>query len=114
MGKTGSKKNNLTKLNKFIKLVDENHRPLAENIYDRLKFMVDTLAGLEQQIEEEGAVIKNVNGNGFLTVSEHPAQKSYNTMIGRYNALMKTLIDIIPDGAKQNDEFLEFVRGNSK
>lgn len=114
MNETSKRKTNLNKLKRIIKTVDDNHRPLAENIFERLQFMVFTLSDLEKQIEEEGAVIKNINGNGFETVSEHPAQKSYNTMIGRYNALIKTFIDIIPDGVKQNDEFLDFVGGKIK
>lgn len=114
MSGASGKRTNLSKLKKIIKAVDENRRPVAENIYSKLLFLDATLAELEQQIKDEGAVIELVNGNGFKTIAEHPAQKSYNTMIGRYNALIKTFIDIIPDGARQGDEFLDFVSGRSK
>lgn len=114
MSETSGRKRSLAKIRKIIKLVDDNHRPIAENIFERLQFMVETLYCLEEQITDEGAVIRNINGNGFETISEHPAQKSYNTMIGRYNALVKTIIDMVPDGAKQSDEFIEFVSGRSK
>lgn len=114
MSEKSKKYTNICELKKLLDLVDENRRPIAENIFKRLKFVDKTLTDLEKQIKKEGAVITFTNGNGFETVSEHPAQKSYNTMLGRYNALVKTFLDIIPEGQKSTDDFLEFVSRVSK
>ena len=101
----------IDKLKNAIELIGENRKPIAENIFQKIKFMNETLIKLEKQIQDEGAVIKAVNGNGFETISEHPAQKSYNTMIGRYNGLIKTLIDMIPENEPAEDEFMKFING---
>ena len=47
-------------------------------------------------------------------MSEHPAQKSYNTMINRYTALMAKLIDMLPEESKANDELLNFIGGGKR
>ena len=102
----------LRAIKKLLKLVDKNRQPVAKNLFERLQFMAETLCVLEEKIQKEGAIIEMVNGNGFKTVAENPAQKSYNTMIGRYNAVMKTFIDILPEAAQDTDEFTKFVRGS--
>nr|WP_294682477.1 hypothetical protein [uncultured Anaerotignum sp.] len=97
----------------IVQAMDANHQKVAEKILQRLRFMESTLKNLERQIDEEGAVIVSKNGNGFETIGEHPAQKSYNTMIGRYNALIKTFMDLIPDGAPEQDALMEFIGGGA-
>lgn len=48
------------------------------------------------------------NGNGFEVVQEHPASKTYNTMIRNYNGIIKTLIEHIPEDAEE-DEFTKWL-----
>lgn len=96
-------------LEKLVKSVDESKKPVAESILKRLLFMLKTLSELENIIETEGAVFKSKNGNGFNMVMEHPAQRSYNTMIGRYNALVKTFVELMPKDSGGGDELLEFL-----
>lgn len=110
MARKKVKKEDISEFEKIIEYIDENSKPVAKNLLDRLKFMNGTLMQLEEQIKSEGAVIKGLNGNGFETVTEHPAQKSYNTMIGRYNALIKTFMELIPK-AEQHDDFIDFISG---
>lgn len=111
MGKT---KQDLRTLEELLEFIPENHKPIAKELLLRLKFMKTTLNKLQTQIRKEGAVIEAVNGNGFKTKTEHPAQKSYNTMIGRYNALVKTFTELVPEGEGAEDPFLEFVSGGKK
>ena len=103
-------KHDIKDLKQLLELIDENRQPVAKKLLSRIKFMDATLNKLQSQIKREGAV----NGNGFKTKTEHPAQKSYNTMIGRYNALVKTFIDLIPTGSGGDDELLSFLRGGKK
>ena len=49
------------------------------------------------------------SGNGFETYSEHPAQKSYNTMIRNYNATLKQLADLAPESPKKESKLLELM-----
>jgi hypothetical protein len=100
------------KAKEAIELVDKSHRELAKKLYKRICFMDKTLNQLEQQVKQDGAVITTVNGNGFDVMTEHPAQKSYNTMIGRYNAMVKSLVDMIPsEGKTESDELMNFLGG---
>jgi len=108
------KNQNIKELKELLELMDENRKPVAQKLLSRIKFMDTTLNKLQTQIKREGAVIEAVNGNGFKTKTEHPAQKSYNTMIGRYNALVKTFIDLIPTGSGSDDELLSFLSGGKK
>ena len=111
MAEKKKRRTNMNGLAKLVNFVDENKKPIAKNILRKLKFINETLDELEEKIEDEGPVIKAINGNGFETITEHPAQKSYNTMLGRYNALIKTFSDLIPPGVTKNDEFMEFLSG---
>lgn len=113
MAENKKKKANINSLKKSIELIDENRRVFAEKLLCRAEFMEATLNKLEEQIKTDGAVITAINGNGFDVMSEHPAQKSYNVMIGKYNALIKTIIDMIPD-IGQDDELLDFLGCGSK
>lgn len=114
MTKNKAKCNDIEELEQIIELIDDNHKSTAKNILNRIKFMNETLINLEKQIKEEGAIIEALNGNGFKTINEHPAQKSYNTMIGRYNALIKTFIDLIPDCDPKEDEFMKFINSGEQ
>lgn len=101
---------NIPALSKVADLIDKNKQSLAKKLIKRAEFMEKTLKKLEKQVENEGAVIECVNGNGFKTTMEHPAQKSYNTMIGKYNAVVKTIIDMVPENAEADDELISFIK----
>ena len=108
------KKAGIKNAKKILKIIDENKRSVAEKLFEKAAFMERTLDELQEQIKADGAVIRTTNGNGFEVLSEHPAQKSYNAMIGRYNALMKAIVDMIPDGKAEDDELMKFLGGNGK
>lgn len=89
------------RIKKLYKDLPENKYKLCDNLIQNVAFMEETLKDLQEKINNEGAVLKAKNGNGFNVVSEHPAQKSYNNMISKYQAAVKTLADMLPDdGAK--------------
>ena len=99
------------KLKELIDLMGDNQKPIAKKLFEQISFMEKTLKKLQKQIASDGAIIEAKNGNGFTVKTEHPAQKSYNTMIGRYNAVVKTFIELVPASQPQDDEFLNFVKG---
>ncbi len=110
MKKTEKNKPSLTSLKSLIKKIDENKQPIAKKLFARANFMEKNLILLEKTIKNEGAVIELKNGNGFTTLSEHPAQKTYNTMVGKYNAVLKTILDLIPVGDDDEDDLKRFLR----
>ena len=70
-----------------------------------------TIDDMQVQITAEGFTKKAVNGNGFTVEMDHPALKSYNTMIKNYNTVMKQLIDLLPEDTEEVDELLLHIRG---
>ena len=76
--------------------LDENHIIFAENLYKELIVISENLDEVNQQIKDNGAVMKVINGNGFEVIQENPAQKAYNNMIKNYNATVKQLSDLAP------------------
>ena len=97
------------KLTELIDLMGENQKPIAKKLLAQINFMEKTLKKLQKQIAADGAIIEALNGNGFKVKTEHPAQKSYNTMIGRYNAVVKTFIELVPESAPGGDDFINFI-----
>lgn len=94
---------------KIFKNIDEDKKPFAQKWYCEAAFMKITLQDLQEKINTDGAVIESFNGNGILIKTEHPAQKSYNTMIRNYNATVKHLIDLLPSETAKSDELTEFI-----
>ena len=76
-------------------------------------FMQVTLQELQETLNEDGSVELYTNGKQNM-LKEHPASKTYNTMIKNYNSLIKQLIDMVPETtAEEKDELLDFL-GNGK
>lgn len=90
-------KKEMRKLNSIFADLPADRKKLCANLIQNAAFMSVTLAELQEDIAERGAVITGVNGNGFETTMENPAQKSYNTMVNRYAAIIKQLADFLPD-----------------
>lgn len=87
----------IRKLKKIFERIPENKQELVGHLIENAAFMYVTLEDLQEKVRTEGAVITAVNGNGFETTSEHPAQKSYNTMIARYAGVIKQMTELLPD-----------------
>lgn len=102
-------KTGLAAFRQALEELPESKKYLAEKLFKKIKFMDKTLGELQETIKKSGAVYEGTNGNGFKTVSEHPAQKSYNTMIGKYTTAIKTLNDMLPEGAGGDDELMRHV-----
>lgn len=109
LGSTG-----LSKIKNALEAIPENKKIFAEKLYKRIKFMDKTLDDLQKKIKKEGPIIEAKNGNGFTVVSENPAQKSYTSMMGKYNASVKSLLDLIPDNVGEDDELMSYIKGKSK
>ena len=88
-------------------------RELGIKLLDQLEYMEDLLSEYQKKIKAEGAIIEATNGNGFTVKTEHPASKAYAALIGKYNAMAKTVEDIILDSLQKSegDELLEFLGG---
>lgn len=102
----------LKRLKRLLKNVPKDRQPIAENLFDELAFMDQTMDKLKAQVNEEGATAMFEQGSQKF-LREHPAFKGYISMIQRYNQTLKQLIDLLPktDGQEESDPLLEFVKG---
>lgn len=90
--------------------ISEDKRELATTLIDRVAFMSITLDLLEEDIKENGPVTLFVQGKQEMMI-ENPAQKSYNTMINRYTAAVKQLLDLLPKNEEPIDDgFEDFIK----
>lgn len=101
----------MRKLKKIFRFLDKDRRIIAEKLCKKAAFMDVTLDEMQEQITEEGYVIEGINGNGFKVKMDHPAVKSYNTMIKNYNMVVKQLAELLPEDAEEADELLMHIRG---
>ena len=98
------------KLKRFSSKFDKDKKNIAEKLCKKAAFMDVTLDEMQETITTEGSVIEAVNGNGFTVKMDHPALKGYNAMIKNYTAVIKQLVDLMPQGAEEADELLAFVK----
>ncbi len=104
----------MSKLTEFYKDLPEEKRVFAKKLIDQLTWMEKTLRKLKKTVDENGATFTATNGNGFEIVQEHPAQKSYNTMIKNYNATLKQLIELLPEEkGTEEDELMKYITGGA-
>jgi len=83
--------------------IDETRLNAAKELIERAAFMTVTLEILEADIKAKGPVVLFKNGKQEMHV-ENPSQKSYNTMINRYTATYKEIMNLLPKDKKQTDE----------
>ena len=89
------------KLDKLINLIDEECKPIAETIVEELSFTIKLLDELRNRINSEGAIVIYKNGSQE-TMRQSPAFKGYYTLIPKFNALVKELIDLIPNSSQDS------------
>lgn len=100
---------------KLLSIFDEISQDkfeLVQRLIDQASFMKITLNILQENIKSEGATYLMKQGSQRLFV-ENPAQKSYNTMINRYNACIDKMMAQLPkEEAKEVDDgFDDFING---
>ena len=102
--------NRLTKLSKDI---DANKRLTAKGLIEEASFMKATLQELKEMIDKQGPIDEMPQGE-YSILREHPALKSYNTMVQRYTSVINQLTNLHPkEDIKKEvvDGFEAFVRG---
>lgn len=116
MEKEKLRKKELAKLNRIFKNLPADKQKLAEGLKSQAAFMVATLAELQEIMNQDGPVEMFEQGKQRM-LREHPAAKTYNTMVRNYTTVCKQLFDLLPDDAKNKsvaDELMEFVKGAGK
>src|SRR5690606_10632463 len=115
-GKAKKIKSELARLRKVFADIPEDKRRIADGLMQEAAFMRVTLEETREIIDREG-VIERFEQGAQKFLREHPATKVYASLINRYSAVVKQLIDLLPDGEKSKDEadeLMAFVKRRSK
>lgn len=102
MSKDKRIKAEISKLNRIFKNISADKKKLCQNLIKNAAFMAVTLEDLQEIISDEGPVNTFTNGNGFKTLQEHPAQRSYTAMVAKYSSVIKQLQDLLPDNKTED------------
>lgn len=108
-------KREITRLTNLYKDIEKNRRLSAKGLIEEAAFMRATLTELKKSIDENGPIDKMPQGE-YSILREHPALKSYNTMVQRYSSIIKQLTDLLPKEVKvveDDDGFQEFINNRA-
>ena len=109
-------KRELTRLRKSFKPLPEDKRRLAEGLMQEAAFMRVTLEETREIIDREGVIELFEQGKQRF-LREHPATKVYASLVNRYSAVVKQLVDLLPDpnpGQDATHELMEFVKTQAR
>lgn len=85
----------VARLTDIINIVHPAKQRIAKKLIDNIAFMAITLEDLQEVIKSQGPIINFEQGSQKMLV-ENPAQKSYSTLMNRFNTSIKQLFDILP------------------
>ena len=95
-------KKEIARLNNILADVDDKKRKTAEGLIEESAFMRATLQELKREIDINGPIDEMSQGD-YSILREHPALKSYNTVIQRYTNITKQLLDLLPKDVQTED-----------
>ena len=109
MDKEKQIKSEIRKLNKIFENIPEEKKNLVEGLKENAAFMRVQLKCLQEDVNENGAIITLKTGNGFEATKENPSIKNYSVMVGKYATIIKQLIDLLPEKDTNSDELLDCI-----
>jgi len=104
-----------TRLKKLLKDLPEDKQKLADGLIAQAAFMRVTLEELQEIMNTDGPVELFEQGAQRM-LREHPAAKTYNTMVRNYTAVCKAMFGLLPEGERKvaADELMDFVKGAAR
>ena len=85
----------INRLTNLFKDIDANKRLTAKGLIEEASFMKATLQELKEMIDKQGPIDEMPQGE-YSILREHPALKSYNTMVQRYTNIINQLTNLHP------------------
>ena len=112
MAGRAKKSEELKRLEKIFKNVRADRKETAKKLIENAAFMESQLSGLQREIAEKGVVSEYKNGENQWGTKKSPEVEIYNTMIKNYTAVIKQLLELLPEGEEnKEDELMSFIRG---
>jgi hypothetical protein len=103
--------NEIKRLTGLFKDIERNKRLTAKGLVEEAAYMRITLQELKKEIDKEGPIDEMPQGD-YSILREHPALKSYNTMVQRYTNIIDKLTNLHPKKEikkEVDDGFEDFV-----
>lgn len=85
----------ITRLTRLFNDIEKNRRLLTKGLIENAAFMRISLEELREEIDKYGPIDSMSQGK-YSILREHPALKSYNTLVQRYSQIIKQLTDLLP------------------
>lgn len=100
----------ITRLTKLLDGIDKNRRLTAKGLIEEASYMKITLVDLKKTIDKAGPIDEMSQGE-YSILREHPALKSYNTMVQRYSGIINQLLSLLPKQEQKevDDGFDDFL-----
>lgn len=99
------------RLNGIFKDLDPKKKNSLQGLIDEAAFMKATLFEIKELIDEFGVIDEMPQGE-YSILREHPAFKSYNSMVQRYTTVTEKLFNLFPKEelkvAEKDDGFNDF------
>lgn len=101
----------MRKVKTLLKEIPEERKPIANSLYNELTFIEETMKQLKEKVKEDGPVTLFRQGSNEY-YREHPALKSYNSLVQRFSLLYKQLVDLMPktEPVAKSDELMDFLK----
>ena len=95
------------RLNTLLKELPDNKKRAADGLIDECAFMRATLKQYREYINATGLIDEMEQGD-YTILREHPAVRSYNTMVQKYSAVCKQLFDMLPTKQPMPEDDFDF------
>ena len=105
----------ISRLTNLFKDIDSNRRLTAKGLIEEAAYMKITLQELKVEIDRHGPIDEMPQGD-YSILREHPALKSYNTMVQRYTNIIDKLTNLHPKEVKvveEDDGFADFINSRA-
>ena len=103
------KSKELKRLEKIFKDIRPDKKETVRKLIENAAFMEVQLSSLQKEIIKKGPVSEYQNGENQWGTKKSPEVEIYNTMIKNYTAVVKQLMELLPEGDGNGDELLDFI-----
>jgi uncharacterized membrane protein YgaE (UPF0421/DUF939 family) len=102
----------IKRIKKLLKAIDRDTLATMQSLVKNAAFMSVTLDDLQDAMNKNGVISEYQNGENQWGTKKSPEVEIYNTMIKNHMAIMKQLIDLLPekDNHNKKDLLLEFLK----
>jgi hypothetical protein len=102
----------IRRIKKLFKVLDKDTLATLQSLVRNAAFMSVTLDDLQDAMNANGVISEYQNGENQWGTKKSPEVEIYNTMIKNHMAIMKQLVDLLPerDSNQKKDMLLDFLK----